>query len=495
MPSFLRSLVAPLFLLAISSAVVGQSGNETSFTTVPIDELAQVYQDTILQFPFFPPTEDLPDSINGTSPVQVVVSMQFTSIDTILPGESEFAVSYRISVFWNKAACSQTVTHQQACSPDSGLRFIGVPPNIKEIPETTFQAFFEDPNAGVYEQQGLTDLQPDLAMVEQKAIFAKTFNVRYYPYEYHELEFVLNSFYSTDFVEFTNFPGVDPASLNPSVPAGWVLEDIVCEPRVTSGDRVTDDLSGGTFSLSFAQYHCVVAVSRTTPGWWWTSFLLFVCLIAIVYLGTVGLLSRMVSEARDDKDAARSAMFTGTRLDGTFTIGLLLTYVFQVELSPYGQPIEYWPETPTSTYIYVLGLLAIVLQACSGLFASLLFPVQLTADGFVGAFKEVYAIDRVPLETENPEDNAPLRIEPPPPVRENKIDEPEETQPMPGKAPRTRRANTKTYNILSVEEAETINNFVRQLFLFKSFIFVTVFVIAAIILGHSSTVFKNSATV
>ena len=142
----------------------------------------------------------------------------------------------------------------------------------------------------------------------------------------------------------------------------------------------------------------------------------------MVFLGTFGLLSRLVAENRDDKDGARSALFHGTRLDGTFTIGLLLTYVFQVELSPYGRPIGYFPETATSTYIYVLGLIAIVLQASSGLLASLAFPVGLLVDGFVGTPKQVYDLSRLPVEGDNPEEYSPLRLKAPPPLHPNEDD-------------------------------------------------------------------------
>lgn len=236
------------------------------------------------------------------------------------------------------------------------------------------------------------------------------------------------------------------------------------------------ELSG--FDVSFATYKCIIAVSRTNQGWWLTSFLLFASLLTIAFLGSLGILSKYVAEARDDRDAARRAIYDGTRLEGTFAVGLLLVYVFQVEISPYGQPIEFWPRIPTSTMIYILGMLAIMAETAAGLFCSLAFTRPLKAEGFVGGLIVPYDIDELPKEGEVPEEEMPLivgadtaedaseqgasvhpddespRAPETPSIKENKI-------------VKARKNNQKMYSVLSVEEAVIINRFARRTFFFK----------------------------
>lgn len=61
-------------------------------------------------------------------------------------------------------------------------------------------------------------------------------------------------------------------------------------------------------------------------------------------------------------------------------------------------------------------------------------------------------------------------------------------------APRTRRNNGKTYNVLSIEEAEVINEFVKIVFYFKLAILVGVFTVAAVILSHAGATYKNGSS-
>ena len=227
-------------------------------------------------------------------------------------------------------------------------------------------------------------------------------------------------------------------------------------------------------------------------GWWWTSFLLFAALITMAYAGSVGITSHLVAEARDDRDSARRALFDGTRLVGTYTVGLLLTYVFQVQISPYGQSVEYWPEFPTSSMIYVLGLIGIIVQSFAGLAGSLVFTRPLKGDGFVGDLLGPYDFDNLPVEGKVAEDRAPLVVnkwnpnapatepEPPAPKEKDETEEKEESAMVAEEVPkrndgivdpsvaRVRKNNQKSYVVLSVEEAHYVQTFVKRLFLFKT---------------------------
>ena len=145
----------------------------------------------------------------------------------------------------------------------------------------------------------------------------------------------------------------------------------------------------------------------------------------------------------------------------------LQVYVFQVEISPYGQPVEFWPTIPTSTMIYCLGLVAIMAQSAAGLLCSLFFSRPLLVDGFVGGLLGPYDFNLVPREGEVPEEAAPLLVDSESKkedgVGENVDDEtpmdPDKAFSSPGRIARTRKRNQKTYNVLSIEEARIVNKF------------------------------------
>jgi hypothetical protein len=240
--------------------------------------------------------------------------------------------------------------------------------------------------------------------------FTQTYDMRYYPYEVHGLEVTLTSLYSSNVVNITPFPALDKGLIAPSVPNGWNYLGIQCKTFSRNTGRAINELSDEDSTIDFIVYSCTIYVSRTNPGWWLTSFFLFAGIIFMAFVGSIGIMSHGVAEARDDRDAARRAVFDGTRLIGTYTIGLLLIYVFQVEIAPYGQPVEFWPRTPTSTMIYVLGMCAIFLQSMSGLIGSLLFMRPLLSEGFVGGFMGPYDLDNCPKEGEVGEDRSPLLL-------------------------------------------------------------------------------------
>ena len=183
-------------------------------------------------------------------------------------------------------------------------------------------------------------------------------------------------------------------------------------------------------------------------------------------------------------------------------MGLLLTYVFQVETSPYGQPVEFWPRVPASTMIYSLGMATIFIQAFSGLIGSFLFKRPLLSEGFIGAPYQTYDFENIPKEGEVGEDRSPLilrKYDPKPaqsydealladaPTNETKqtmAETPESAAAEDGHVPipRIRRNNTKGYNVLSLREARLIQSFVRNIFFFKVILLSVSFLCAIIIL-------------
>jgi len=304
----------------------------------------------------------------------------------------------------------------------------------------------------------------------------------------------MTSLYSSNVVNLTPFPNLDKGLISPSVPNGWTYLGTSCFTESSGGGRAFSEIAGAG-SIDFISYTCTVYVSRTNPGWWLTSFFLFSGILFIAFFGSIGVMSHGIAEARDDRDSARRALFDGTRLIGTYTIGLLLTYVFQVEISPYGQPVEFWPRVPTSTMIYVLGMTAIFVQSMVGLIGSLVFQKPLLSEGFVGKLTRPYDLDQCPKEGEVGEDRGPLILKKySPKANEDLLEgppveaEPEESPP---KIAKFRKNNQKSYNVLSVEEARQINTFVRNIFFLKVFLLVASFFIAMVILVVAKSQYQD----
>lgn len=114
-------------------------------------------------------------------------------------------------------------------------------------------------------------------------------------------------------VRLSQFPTNANSLSEPRLPAGWDYIGTKCETR----EAGAQDLALLESNIEFGTYKCTVFVSRDNPGWWTTSFFLHCGIITIAFAGTVGLMSNSVAEARDDRDAARRALFDGTRLIGT----------------------------------------------------------------------------------------------------------------------------------------------------------------------------------
>ena len=278
--------------------------------------------------------------------------------------------------------------------------------------------------------------------------------------------------------------------IGPCAHIGWAYIATYCDMNTDSEKKAI-----ASKPLSFSTYTCVVAVARKNSGWWWTSFTLFAALIFMAYAGSVGLTSHMVAECRDDRDSARRALFDGTRLVGTYTIGLLLTYVFQVQISPYNNSIEYWPRFPTSSMIYVLGLIGIIFQSFAGLTGSVIFSRPLNGEGFYGGLLGAYNLEKVPKEGKVGEERAPLLLNQYNPDAKKVVSEETGEEKTEGvidpSIARVRMNTQKTYIVLSVEEAVYVNKFVKRLFWFKTGLFLSIAICALAILVSARVNYEN----
>jgi len=372
-------------------------------------DLGQLYYDVLSSYNVFPPL-DTGETFNSEDvsidPIQAVFSLVLVSVDVISPGQSYFSVSTRKVMYWNKESCNLTMAHGYICSRIiEGLHFLQPVRSVgdaKIINELHLDAIHE----ADFEALNLTSLTPAVDVVEDQVTYMQQFDVKTYPYEYHNLVIELAATASSNVVNLTSFAMIDPTALSPTVPQGWTLRGIDCFVQTAQEGRAISEFSDG--AINFPSYICNVLVSKVNTGGWMTSYLLFFGLNLIAYMGGLGVASHFAAEGRDDKDQARQGLFNGMRLNGVFSIGLMLTYVFQVQIAPYGQPVEFWPNIPASSIIYILGLFGLLLMSFLALLSSLLLKKVLVADGFTGNVRRPYDLKHLPIEGQAAEEELPL---------------------------------------------------------------------------------------
>jgi hypothetical protein len=213
----------------------------------------------------------------------------------------------------------------------------------------------------------------------------------------------------------------------------------------------------------------------------------------------------------------RGAIFEGLRVNGVYSFGLLLTYIYQVQQSPYDTPIEFWPDTPASSLIFMLGLMGILFNSLISIFMGSMMKKALVADGFVGGAIRAYDLNAVPKEPNHPESDAPLLNRPgsAPVIRSPRLPLGEKTDlgkrsanavkdtPLDETAPAdvgvgtdpvqaSRKKNQKEYNVLSLQEARWVNYFILLEFWTMLLVTAGVGVSALVILLNARSEYQDS---
>ena len=423
----------------------------------------------VSQYDSFPPLDSDPTvlKIEQPTPIHVLTNLQVISIDDIEPGKSQFTARVLSRTYWRTDACNQTNTHEYACKTilagNKGNHLLK-PDNIKEPVHQDMTIRGKNMHRNAFDRMNMSEIVVDGEYIESIGKYNHQFDMKYYPWEIHGLELVYSSIYTSNIVEIETFQLNKDSKAQIPVPGGWTFIGSYCEAS-------NHTAYGGYY---WSTITCKYYVTRCSIGWFVTSFLLFICLVFASFAGSVGLISHIVAESRDDRDEARRGLFIGARMIGTFTIGLLLTYVLQVEVSPYEKPLDFWPNIPASSSVYCLGLISLFSQSFVSLIGSHFLKRSLGNDGFVGHPTLTYRIDECPKEGDNDEIMDPL-------IRKNNHYDKNGTlltssisknhgSPasfLMDKTSARRRCNTKMYAVLSIEEAEHLNMIIRRMFITK----------------------------
>ena len=156
-----------ILLLVLNSGVKGQTG----------EELAAIYQSTLTQYDVFPPIDPDPSIWEDESirPIEVIVGNTILSIDSIDPGSSRFTATNRFFIYWKKSDCNQTQAHSAACGSSESaidLPFLYSKSSIGSS-NVKLRQKIEDVHQTVFEENGQSDIQPDVELMEGQTTFAQ----------------------------------------------------------------------------------------------------------------------------------------------------------------------------------------------------------------------------------------------------------------------------------------------------------------------------------
>ena len=193
------------------------------------DDNAAYLLDLALSYPAYPPIDPDPSiwTEGAIKPIDVYVLQNILSINSISPGSSEFTATTRTSYFWTPENCNQTQAQKHACETTlddgHGLKFFSSR-KAKTLPERVLYLSQENIFSEKFEEDGKTDLSLNTEMVETRGTYAKSYDMRYFPWEVHSLEIPLTSLYSTNVVNVIKFPGNVESKVKPLVPNGTSIQ-------------------------------------------------------------------------------------------------------------------------------------------------------------------------------------------------------------------------------------------------------------------------------
>ena len=459
-------------------------------------EVRKALQYAVAQYDSFPPLDSDISVVDRDEvmPIHVLTTKQVLSIDNIEPGTSQFTARIQSGTYWRTDGCNQTKTHEYACntilSDKKGNHFFK-PDNIKEPVDTDMNIRGENMHRNIFDRMNRSDIITNGEYLETIGRYKHQFDMKFYPWEIHGLEISYSSIYTSNIVTIETSQIFQDLWSQIQVPGGWEYVGSLCN---TSSHETP-----GRFYRS--KVTCTYYVTRFSVSWFVTSFLLFLCIVFASFAGSVGLISHIVAEARDDRDAARRGLFMGARMIGTFTIGLLLTYVIQMEVSPYEKPLDFWPNIPASTSIYCLGLICLFSQSFASMLGSLFLKRALGHDGFVGHPTLVYRMEECPKEGESHDIMDPLVKTVDNNYNRNGVSLASPTSnnhhcslesSITHTTSSRRRCNTKMYAVLSVEEAERLNIIMKRIFITKAVLYFLLQLVIAAILVNAFVGYNNA---
>jgi len=191
------------------------------------DDNAAYLLDLALTYPAYPPIDPDPSiwTEGNVKPIDVYVFQKILSVNSISPGSSEFTATTRTSYLWTPENCNQTQAQTYACETTlddgHGLKFFSSN-KAKTLPERVLYFSQENVFSEQFEKDGKTDLILNMEVVETRGTYAKSYDMRYFPWEVHTLEIPLTSLYTTNAVNVMLLPGNVESKMKPLVPNGFV---------------------------------------------------------------------------------------------------------------------------------------------------------------------------------------------------------------------------------------------------------------------------------
>jgi len=342
---------APVFLNstnfgATCEAITGMSGAANEGTSG--EGLASLAQNMVA----FPPL----GAPSARNKLKVSINVGVVRVEQISPADSSWKMRVQTDMYWDKAYCSASESNQAACDAGrfggANLYFVSVDDLLNPDGATPNAQFKEDALFAAHYENGhcLAADYSDLSL-----ILVKNYVPLWFPYESYLLQFKMTAVFSNETVELLPLdPSPDDTMFRDVMPPGWTSENGVKCVNTTKREYLrARGANSRARSLERSQLVCSIIVSSVDDSWFLTVFIFWMVTLAANLLMGVGTFGG-ATNARELEDALVAR--------GAFSSSLVLAYVFVVPANPHSLPIG-TQGIPTSTQIFVWGLVALTLSA------------------------------------------------------------------------------------------------------------------------------------
>ena len=324
------------------------SGGGGGSTCLSVQDSGKLY-DTVHQKSRFP----VAASGDGDTPVEVSLGLVNIRILDISPADQTFTARFNTDMYWEREACEVATVMKTACANRVGTWYFVVAPEGGS--ETITASWTDTTLAGVL--QG--DFPPTGCVsgdfLEVKSELHHSFDMSWYPFEAHQLELKLESFYSTEYLALQLLDS-SPHQHHSPLPASWTL----ARPW-SCNNGTADTLPNGRFGgrgppVSFDHITCTCVVARVDMGWFFGSLFFGVLLLATNFFVQLGAVAS--EQVKPDQLASL--------LKGRAASAAALTFTFSLTMKKtvHGKDASFYAgQTPSSFVVYTLGILFLAASA------------------------------------------------------------------------------------------------------------------------------------
>jgi len=272
----------------------------------------------------------------------VDVNVMFVRIDAVDVTAGTWTVRLQTDMYWDQGTCQAYQQLYDLCSQRfGGLFYFGMPQQLQQPLGATLNANMTPSAMMSLDYERGSCLSGDFADTTLK--LGHSYAPIYFPFETYMLTFRLTSFSDNQTLSFNVLDGTPPTDFEADLPDNWAsMNGLTCKEVPSC---VYNPARGGTLCVS--EVRCAIVLHATDEG-----YLLTVCVFWIVTM-LANLFSGMGVLAKEGSDGLTSR--------GVLSASFVLAYVLVVPARPRDLPLTGTGGLPTSTEVFLIGLINLVL--------------------------------------------------------------------------------------------------------------------------------------